>query len=89
MRKHRKLFRITDAIGDLRRQEGEVEAELAAHRLISDDAQRDAALGVDRLEASVTAADVVRFERLLLHLRARRERLEAKRSRLLETLGDP
>jgi hypothetical protein len=87
MRLEKQLFRLGDEIADVARQEELVEAELSYHRLIADDAQRDAALGIDKLEAGLTANDVRRFERALGALRQRREKLESKRSRLMERLG--
>ncbi len=86
-----KLFRLNDQIEALRREEQLVSEELSLHRHIDDDAQRDAAVSddwQDRSFARDTAADVARFERALAELTERRRRLEAKRDRMLERLGD-
>ena len=65
-------------------------AELEVHRHLDDDARRDAAVSgnpIDREDARDTAADVARFSHLIVHLREERQRLEAKRDRLLARLG--
>lgn len=87
---HRKLFQITDRLHELREEEDRVLEELEMHKSIDQDAQVDAALGnyIDREEAGLTSADVRRFERSLGSIRARRSRLEAKRSKLLDRLGE-
>ncbi len=85
----RRLLRISDELDELGREENLVEAELSYHRLISDDAERDAAvtaLDSDRLEAGLTRADVVRFERRMLEIAGRRDKLEIRRRALLEKL---
>lgn len=84
-----KLFRIADELLALNEEDAQVAAELEYHRLIDDDAQRDAVVSganVDRLEASATAKDVVRFRRRLAQIDARRRKLEAKRAALLAKL---
>lgn len=84
-----RLFRIGDDLARLDAERELVEAELSYHRLIAEDAARDAAVSgaqVDRLEAGSTAADVARFERRLDEITARRARLEEKRRALLSRL---
>ncbi|HSL26264.1 MAG TPA: hypothetical protein VLA54_08280 [Acidimicrobiia bacterium] len=83
----RRLLRVLDELADITRERALIEAELEAHRHIHDDAQRDAALGVEPLEATLTRDDVARFQRLLARLQGRAEVLEARRSWLLERLG--
>ena len=87
----RKLFRISDEIEALRRAEQLARDELTYHEHLNDDTQRDAAVSdspIDRADARETASDVARFERHITQLRERRERLEAKRTRLLGRIGD-
>ncbi len=88
-RVERRLFRINDRLRKLAEEAEDISAELDYHRLIDDDAQRDAAVGnyIDREEAGLTAADVRRFEKALEANRAKRAELEAKRERLLSKLG--
>lgn len=84
-----KLFRIADELLALNEEDAQVAAELEYHRSINDDAQRDAVVSganVDRLEASATAKDVVRFRRRLAQIDVRRRKLEAKRTALLAKL---
>ncbi len=86
----RRIFRIADRMTELAEEEAAVSEELAFHRHINDDAQRDAVVSdsrADRLEAGLTAADVARFERRLGEIAAERARLEAKRLQLLERLA--
>ena len=86
-----KLFRINDALQELQREEELIAEELRFHRHIDDDAQRDAVVSddwQDRSFARDTAADVARFEEALDEIRARRERLQRKRDKLLKRLGD-
>lgn len=88
-RVEKKLFAIADQLRTLERERELVAAELASHRLIDDDAQRDAVVyggNVDRLEASATAADVRRFQKRLNEIAVRHQRLEARRARLLAKL---
>lgn len=87
-RLHRKLFRLNDKITELRQEAEQVAAELEYHRLINEDAQRDAAAGnyIDREEAGLTAGDVRRFEQALVDLEVKTSRLAAKRDRLLAKL---
>lgn len=85
----RKLFRIADELAELRVEEASVQEELSFHRLINDDAQRDAVLSdsqFEKMEAGLTAADVARFERRLSEIARKRDVLEVKRARLLEQL---
>ena len=88
-RVHRKIFRINDKISVLEEERSQVEAELEYHRSINDDAQRDAAVGnyIDREEAGATAADVRRFEKAIVDLTAKIDKLTLKRDRLLATKG--
>ncbi len=88
---HDKIFRINEQIRLLMAEEELVAQELSFHRHLHDDAARDAAVThdwADRADARDTAADVVRFERSLDDLKSRRARLESRRDRLLERLGD-
>jgi hypothetical protein len=84
----RKLLHILDEIKVIEAERVLIQAELEAHRLIDSDAHRDAALGIEPLESTLTRDDVFRFERLLARLENRRLFLEAKRSALLDRLGD-
>ena len=86
-----KLFKINDAIEALSREEALVAEELRFHRHIDDDAQRDAVVSddwQDRSFARDSSADVRRFEAAIDEIRSRRERLERKRDKLLQRLGD-
>jgi hypothetical protein len=87
-RLHKKLFRITDRRNELAAEEAAVLQELAMHRSLDEDAQRDAAVGnyIDREEAGLTRQDVARFERSLADIRSRRDKLDAQRLRLMEKL---
>ena len=87
---HERIFRLTDKIEEIEREEVLVAAELDFHRSINDDAQRDAAVGnyIDREEAGLTAADVRRFERTLKDLSDKKGRLERKRDILLSSVPD-
>ena len=87
----RKLFDIGDEIRALEHAEQLASEELIYHEHLNDDAQRDAAVSehpIDRADARETAGDVGRFERHLAELRQRRARLEVKRQKLIERLGD-
>ncbi len=89
-RLEQRLFRLNDEIAALRRDEERVAEELNVHRHLNDDAQRDAVVSdnpLDRADARDTAADVARFESALAALRKQREKLEAKRDRLLAKLS--
>ncbi len=84
-----RLFRLNDEIAALRRDEERVAEELNVHRHLDDDARRDAAVSnspIDRADARDTAADVARFESALAALQRQREKLEAKREKLLAKL---
>ncbi len=88
-RLERKLFRINDEIAALGEAERLATEELGFHRHLDDDARRDAAVSgssLDRSDARETSSDVARFERHVAGLRRRRERLEARRARLLARL---
>lgn len=85
----KRLFKISDDLLALDEEEQRVNAELAYHRLIDDDTQRDAVISgenQDRLEASSTAKDVARFERRLREISQKRDKLNSHRSRLLNRL---
>lgn len=87
-RVHRKLFRLNDRISALTAEAEQVAAELAYHRSIHEDAERDAAVGnyIDREEAGLTAADVRRFEKTLSELERKKAGLVAERDRLIARL---
>ena len=87
----RRLFKIGDQIDKLVEAERLAREELIYHQHLNDDAQRDALVSgspIDRADARETASDVARFERHLVNLQKRRERLEADRNRLLGKLRD-
>ncbi|MGH8927110.1 MAG: hypothetical protein ACRDWH_02070 [Acidimicrobiia bacterium] len=84
----RRLFRLLDELKMIESETVLIQAELEAHRHIDSDAHRDAALGIEPLESTLTRDDVARFERLLSRLELRRRFLEAKRIELLERLND-
>jgi hypothetical protein len=83
----RQLFVINGQLMRLQQDREVIDAELSALRMIDDDAQRDAVMGHDRLEATATRNDVLRFERALTVLVRRIERLDERRRRLLQRLG--
>ena len=88
-RVERKLLTINDQLASLQTEEQQVADELSFHRSLADDAARDAAVFGDPIErenAALTAADVRRFERRLAKIVDQRQKLEARRSRLLEKL---
>ncbi len=88
-RRATRIFRLGDEIAALVEAERQLAEELVMLRHIDDDARRDAAVSespLDRADARETAADVARAERNLADLRRRRERLEAKRDRLIRRL---
>lgn len=87
---HRRLFRLNDEIAAIDEEIAGVTAELEYHRSIDADARRDAEVGnyIDREEAGLTAADVLRFERLLDHLATRRSALIDKREKLVARLPE-
>ena len=84
-----KVFQINDRLARLADEQAAAEAELSALRLIDDDAQRDAMLGYDKLEATSTRGDVRRFERVLHEIDRRRAGLLERRQRLLDRLITP
>jgi len=86
----RRLFRLNDEIAGLIEEERLVIEELGYHRHLADDAQRDAVVGGadDRAFAREIEGDVPRFEGVLEGLRARRARLEEKRTELLAQLEE-
>jgi hypothetical protein len=85
-RAERRLLKVLDELEALTTQRSLVEAELEAHRHIDDDAQRDAAMGIDRLEALSTRAEVTRFKRLLQDIVMRQGHLEETKKRLMAQL---
>ncbi len=88
-RRETRIFRLGDEIAALVDAERQLAEELEMLRHIDDDARRDALVSespLDRADARETAADVARAERNLTDLRRRRERLEAKRDRLIGRL---
>lgn len=88
-RAERRLLALNDQLASLLEEERQVADELSYHRSLADDAARDAAVFADPIErenAAVTAADVRRFERRLAKIVDQRQKLEARRTRLLEKL---
>jgi len=88
-RREERLFRMSDEITALRRDEDLAVEELIMLRHLDDDAQRDAAAydtPMDRVDAKETSGDVARMERHITELRRTRASLEAKRDRLLRRL---
>lgn len=83
----RKLLKLLDELAVLDHQRLLVEAELEAHRHIDADAQRDAVLGIEPLEATATRDDVLRFQKVLTDIGRRRDQLESERQRLVARLG--
>ena len=84
-----RIFTLNDRLEVLAREERLVREELIMRRHLNDDAQRDAAGGdaEDRALAYETQKDVDRFERLLRSIDAERQKLNAKRDKLLGRLG--
>lgn len=85
----RRLFEINDEISALRQAEELAVQELGFHKHLHDDASRDAVVSnspIDRSDARETAHDVARFERHITQLRARRAKLEQRRTKLLAKL---
>jgi len=89
-RVERRLFKLNDAIGDLRAEEARVAEELSMLEHIDDDAQRDAAIGgpFDRKDARMTESDVARTRATLERLRLEIGRTEHTRDQLLERLAE-
>lgn len=88
-RTERRLLRINDELRRLEREEELLQGELGMHRSLHDDAARDAAVydtPVERENAYESGKDVSTLERALASLASRRQRLHAKRRRLLERL---
>ena len=84
----RQLLHVLDEIKVIEAEKLLIQAELDAHRLIDSDAHRDAVLGIEPLESTLTRDDVFRFERLLSRLENRRLFLDSKRAALVARLGD-
>jgi len=87
-RTERKLLHLLDETKVIEAEKVLIQAELEAHRLIDSDAHRDAVLGIEPLESTLTRDDVFRFERLLARLENRLRYLDAKRAVLLNRLDD-
>ena len=90
-RNEHRIFRINADLAELAREEEQVFEELQFHRHLFDDAQRDAVVSdhaEDRAAARQIGADVARFERAVAEVQARRAKLERKRQKLLDRLGD-
>lgn len=85
-RNERRLLKVLDELETLAEQHRIVEAELGAHTHINDDAQRDAAMGIDRLEATATRNEVMRFMRLLADIDSRQKRLLEVKAKLTSQL---
>lgn len=88
-RLERRLLAVGDELDRVLEEERLISDELSYHRSLADDAARDAAVFGDPIErenAAVTASDVRRFERRLAKVIDRRQKLEARRARLLEKL---
>lgn len=82
----KRLLKVLDELDGLAEQRRLVSAELEAHSHINDDAQRDAALGIDRLEATATRNEVLRFMRLLDDIESRQKRLNEVKAKLIAHL---
>lgn len=89
-RLYRRVFRLNDRIERLEEELRLARAELERHRLIDEDARRDAAVGnyIDREEADLTGADVRRFEMVVTRLEERLHELTERRDRVLRRLPD-
>ncbi len=89
-RLERRIFQLNDEIAALRDAETLAREELIMHQHIDDDAQRDAAVSdapIDRADAAETRADVARARSVVEGLIRKREKLEAKRDRLISKLS--
>ena len=83
-------MRLNDEIAALLEQERQAFEESQIHRHLNDDAERDFAVSghaFDRMDAEDTRGDVDRADRVVSRIRASREKLEAKRDKLLSRLG--
>jgi hypothetical protein len=87
-RREQRIFHLNDEVAAIRGDEERAAAELSVLMHLDDDAKRDAAVGnaIDRADARESAGDVERMQRHLAELRLGRQRLEAKRDRLLGKL---
>ena len=88
-RREERIFRLQERIARLDEEMRLTAGELDMLRHIDDDAQRDAAGGspLDRDDARITSGDVARFEKALADLAVQRDKLDAKRLRLIDKLG--
>jgi hypothetical protein len=89
-RREERIFRLNDEIRDLKRDGDLAVEELIMLQHLDDDAQRDLATydqPMDRADAKETSGDVARMEQHVEDLGRARERLEAKRDRLLGRLS--
>lgn len=85
------MLQLNDELARLRKEEELAAGELEMHRHLDDDTRRDAAVSdspADRADAYQSGKDVARFERVLERIRRHRARLEEKRQRLLDRLGE-
>ena len=85
----RKLFRLGDEIRSLDEAIRLAREELIFHDHLNDDAQRDAAVSdspLDRADARETAGDLARMRDHIAELERKRDRLDAKRQKLLANL---
>lgn len=84
----RRLRKIQEALSRIRRELEVAEGELELHRHLDDDAVRDAAVGgpAERAEARRTTRDVAGLDAVVRDARARIDRLERERDRLLDRL---
>jgi hypothetical protein len=89
-RREERIFRLNDEIRDLKRDGDLAAEELIMLQHLDDDAQRDLATydqPMDRADAKETSGDVARIEQHIEDVGRARERLEAKRDRLLGRIG--
>ena len=88
-RLEKKLFALGDRLKALAQERAAVVAELDQLREIAVESESDAMYydeAVDRVDSRLTAADVVRFEKVLTDLDLQRSQLEQKRAILLDQL---
>ena len=91
-RQERRLFALNDEILLLDEEIVRVADELSYHRSLADDAARDAAVSdapIEHENATMTARDVEQFEGRHRRLVNKKERLDARRQRLLDRLDHP
>jgi hypothetical protein len=85
----RRLFRLNDEVGRLRREVELAEGELNMHRHLADDAARDAVVyeGMEQAESRAANKDVAALKRAVSRGHRDLERAEAKRDELLRKLS--